>query len=541
MINIKFMKMEKPNLDSIISEIKEIEKDELKENKLEEQNEEMNPELKKLLKYSERIFEIAKNYESVYSFLEPMGVNLETGELRSFDEEFDDFLEKRKKDSNYCPSMLCPELEKIDTSRIDDNLKELKEIQKDASGENKYIEENVFWQIEPIITKINFLIEAKNENLEESFELSKQAYGDIDEGLCKNAINDYDETMDLLENVSPKSDLEKLLEENEFDAEDLKEFFELALRKGELEKDFKVVIEKGISNMSVSYGDLDHPYNVILIPENRIVNGAVLIRKLAHELTHVTAHTFSPKQGIYLGGKDSEPFTEAIAQKSEDEIMIDVLGEKEGKEFLKYRMDDYLFYVLAMEQVGKGFNFAQTYDYIFNKKYEELLSRNGYYETKNKKETSEIKEKSEDKAMKFSKRICWRIFRGFDSKEGGKYFTKDMIYYKGKMGLAEMEKEGVDKYLYMSRIDPALIPSLKKLGAYANEKGLSMAREAVKQIWQDKGWPVDYIKDKKWYEENTQMDRHWAYRKEFMNEDMTDVTDDKIREDMDEYFKNLEN
>ena len=116
-----------------------------------------------------------------------------------------------------------------------------------------------------------------------------------------------------------------------------------------------------------------------------------------------------------------------------------------------------------------------------------------------------------------------------------------MIYYKGKMGLAEMEKEGVDKYLYMSRIDPALIPSLKKLGAYANEKGLSMAREAVKQIWQDKGWPVDYIKDKKWYEENTQMDRHWAYRKEFMNEDMTDVTDDKIREDMDEYFKNLEN
>jgi len=84
-----------------------------------------------------------------------------------------------------------------------------------------------------------------------------------------------------------------------------------------------------------------------------------------------------------------------------------------------------------------------------------------------------------------------------------------------------MKEEGVDKYLYMSRVDPALIPHLKKLGAYTSEKGLSMAREAVKQIWQDKGWPVDYIKDKKWYEENTQMDRHWAYRKDHMNEDMT--------------------
>jgi len=48
------------------------------------------------------------------------------------------------------------------------------------------------------------------------------------------------------------------------------------------------------------------------------------------------------------------------------------------------------------------------------------------------------------------------------------------------------------------------------------------------------------IRNKKWYEENTQMDRHWAYRKEFMSEDMTDVTEDKKREEMDDYFKKLE-
>lgn len=398
---------------------------------------------------------------------------------------------------------------------------ELEKIKEDVLKENEHIKEVVFGQIEPIKTKIDFLIESKNRNLEKSFELGKQSYGDIDKELYEKAYNDYDQTIELLKNIPPKSALEKLLEENEFDAEDIKNFFEIALKKGGLENDFKVVIEKGISSMSVSYGERGHDYNVVLIPENRVVNGVALLRNLAHELTHVITHTFSPKQGIYLGGRDSEPFTEAIAQKSEGEIMTNVLGEEDGEKFLEYQTDNSLYYILAMEQVKDGSNFAQTYDYIFDKKYEELLLRNSYDKAKNEKESLEIKEKSKDKAVQFSRNICRRIFRGFDSEESGKYFTKDMIYYKGKMGLTEMEKEGVDKYLYMSRIDPALIPSLKKLGAYASEKGLDMAREAVKQVWKDEGWAVDYIKDKKWYEENTQMDRHWAYRKDHMNEDMT--------------------
>ena len=474
-----------------------------------------------MLEYSERIFEIAKNYESVYSYLEPTGVDPDTEEPRSFDKEFEDFLERRKEDPDCCLSMCYPELEKIDIEKLNNDLNDLEEMKEDALKENEHIEEVVFGQIEPIKTKINFLIESKNRNLEESFELGKQSYGDIDEELCKNAHDDYDKTMELLENIPPKGDLEKMLEKNEFDAEDLKEFFELALKKDGLEKDFKVVIEKGINNMSVSYGDPDHPYNVILIPENRVVNGIALLQKLAHELTHVVAHTFSPKQGIYLGGRDSEPFTEAIAQKSENEIMMNVLGEEDGKKFLEYQTDNLLYYVLAMEQVENGSNFAQAYDYIFDKKYKELLLRNGYDKAENEKESSKIKEKSEDKAMKFSRNICRRIFRGFNPKKGGKCFTKDGIYHRGKKELAKMEKEGVDEYLYMARIDPELIPALKKLGAFVNKQGLYMAREAVKQIWKDKGWPVDYIKDKKWYEENTQMDRHWAYRKDFMNDDMT--------------------
>ncbi|MDF1498736.1 MAG: hypothetical protein P1P85_05315 [Patescibacteria group bacterium] len=46
---------------------------------------------------------------------------------------------------------------------------------------------------------------------------------------------------------------------------------------------------------------------------------------------------------------------------------------------------------------------------------------------------------------------------------------------------------------------------------------------------------MDYIKDKEWYEKNTQMDRHWAYRQKFMNKDMTDLAESKTWKDIDNY------
>lgn len=115
------MTFENPNLNPPIAENKN------SEDKTEKQgiNEsEINPELEKLREYSEIIFEVARDYESAYSYLEPMGIDSETGEPKSFDEEFEDFLEKRKTDPDYCPSFYYAELEKLDIGELKEEPKE---------------------------------------------------------------------------------------------------------------------------------------------------------------------------------------------------------------------------------------------------------------------------------------------------------------------------------------------------------------------------------------------------------------------------------
>lgn len=399
---------------------------------------------------------------------------------------------------------------------------------------NEDIKKVVSEQIAPIKSKIQMLINEKkahfeNGDLEKAFKDGIKSYGNIDEELCKKAHKQEKENLEILRNKPLKSELEKKLEENKFDAEDLKEYIEFALRKGGLENDFKVVIEEGINNINVTYKAPRHSYNVVLIPKDKVVNGIELPQKLAHEITHVISHTFSPKQGIYLGGRESEIYTEGIAQINEDEITKDVLGGEEGEKYVKNTVDSSFYYILAMEKAKKGSNFAQVYDYIYEKKYEENLIKNKYHllSEREEKEAKKIEEKSKTGAMSFSKNVCRRIFRGFNPKEGGKYFTKDMVYFKGKIAAQKMKEKGEDKYLYMSRIDPILIPSLKKLGAYASEKGLELARSAVKNIWKEKGWVVDYHENKKWFDDNVQTDRHWAYAKEFLDKDLKEMKSDK--------------
>ncbi len=341
------------------------------------------------------------------------------------------------------------------------------------------------------------LIDAKkahfgNGDMDLVFKDGIDAYSDIDPELCEVAHKKEAEDLKILKNSLKKGDLEKKLEKYEFNAEDIKEIMEFAIRKGGLENEFKVVIEKGIESINVTYKAPGHPYNVVLVPEGRKINGVDLPQTIAHEITHVISHSFSPRQGIYLGGRESEIYTEGIAQINGDEIMKDVLGEEDGRRYIENNVDGSFYYILAMEKAKEGSNFAEVYNYIFEKKYKENLLKNGYdfLEDKEGAEAKKIKENSEDKAKTSAMNICRRIFRGFNPKEGGRYFTKDMVYFKGKIAAQKMNEAGEDRYLYMSRTDPVLIPSLEKLGAYASEKGLELARSAVKNIWKEKGWVV---------------------------------------------------
>ena len=233
-------------------------------------------------------------------------------------------------------------------------------------------------------------------------------------------------------------------------------------------------------------------------------------------------------------GKGWNTVNEGIAMKSEREIKKEIFDDLDPS--FQYNSNK-IYFVLAMEKVKSGWNFAKVFKYLYDLNYKEELCNREYYDLKNKYENSDSKDsdledriadlekESKLKAIDSVKKICLRVFRGFDPKQGKMYFPKDKIYFEGEVQAFEMEKtesgQRLEEYLRLSKVDPKFVPYLIKMNAYVDKKGLQMAKDVANQIWKDKGWAVDYIKDKGFYDKHTQKDRHWAYRKEFMNKNMT--------------------
>ena len=535
------MKTEQPKLETTISEIKkaeakkevgdvleDIEKETVAEavesetgdlsadeTELALEKMEINQEAKerkeareRLIEYSKEIYEIGKDYEMVYSHFEPKGA-----EGRNFDQEIDLFLEKRKEDNDYKPTFTYPEMDKIDIQELENNIANLESIEKNVENEtNESVRNIILETISVMKAKINILVEIKKENPKEAFENAKIAYGDIDDQLCQKAEECYKEKIEFLkekrEKGIVKSDLEKALEENRFNAEDIKKYFDLALDKGNLRyNNLEVVIDERATLIDVRPSDSNYDHPVIVIPPNREVDGIKLVQLIAHEIgCHVVQNNYNHKLGLegLSFGKDWETAQEGFTVRSEAEIKKVMFGDS----VVDFKYDvDRAYFILAMEKIKKGADIGEVYDHIFGLKKEEFLAEGG------------DEEKNEEKASEETKMILRRVTRGLYPY----YFPKDMAYFKGELMALEIEKEGIDQYPRQSRVDPALVPDMIKLGVYPKSyiygKGLEMAKDVAKQIWQDKGWAVDYIKDKPWYDENTRMDRHWAYRKEFMNED----------------------
>ncbi|MEA1936811.1 MAG: DUF1704 domain-containing protein [Patescibacteria group bacterium] len=535
------MKNEQSKLETTISEIKDAEAEkEIKDVVIEDRNnvlseilgiaeenisgleidleEKEKSETKELLfEYTEKIYDITKNYRAVYTYLDGVDTKI------------------------------------INIEELKIAINDLEEIRDEAQNKNKQIGNIISEIISPEKAKIQLLLEFKKGNSEGVFENGKIAYGDIDEELCEKVHNIYDEKLEFLDNknklfkeidndnseealkylkltckytdefsiennddwykekleIIKKDNTEERLKKSKFNAEDIKNYFEIALIKGELKSvGYKVIIDSATDSIGVYRKHPKYDGPVILIPKNREVDGIELLKLIAHEIgSHITSGFYSNKQGLGAVslGRSWEIYNEGIAKINEVEIKKEILGNS----YLDFKINSSPFYILAMERIKNGGDFDETYKYIFGLAKKQLLAE------------GEDNLESERNAREISEKICRRVFRGFDKKEKGKYFTKDLSYLVGELGVQEMKKIRVDKYLYLSKVDPELISHLIKMGVYTYEKGLQITKDVAKQIWEDKGWSVDYLKDKKWYEENTQMDRHWSYRKDFMNEDMT--------------------
>ena len=468
----------------------------------------------KLIKYIERIDKYGSNYINPYEYFEPSGTD-----GRTYDEEVDLFIEKRKEDKDYCPTFEYSGINDLNLKKLEKDKKNLVDLKEELELEtNKSLKIICIDAIENIENKIGLLESIKDKDYSKAFEYAVESYGDIDNELCVIAEQVYKKSIiekKVIEekNISredqKKIDMREKLEKAEFDAEDYKNYFEILIKNAGFEKyGWEVIItsEKKLPSVMGSSKDYDHP--VILIPEKynkEKIDGLQFIAHINHEWTHIITQTYNIENGFggVSFGADYETYTEGLGKLAEKEIedkLIDLSIIDKEKEKPEIGADPY--YILGMRKVKEGADFGQLFDYLMKLKTEELKA----------KKESDI----ENKAMERVKIYCRRIFRGFDTKEGGNYFPKDKAYLEGEIGAEKMRKEGLIDYLYKSKVDPALVPYFTKLGIYTLDKGLRDIRKVFIKIFRDKNWLSDYILDKEYFNENTMKDRDWAYKRQFL-------------------------
>ncbi|NOQ68179.1 DUF1704 domain-containing protein [Patescibacteria group bacterium] len=469
------MKIEK-RIESIILEIKKAEK--------EVNSKKINLyQKKKLIKRLTEINKVGSNYEMIYNYFEPSGANGKT-----FEKEFNLFLDARDKESKnkknkYCPVFTYPKLKKISVKKIERDIKKLENIEgKARKGKNEDVEIVVCKVVENYIAKINILIELKKGNLEKAFDNVKIAYGDIDEELVKNAEKCYKEKIKFLSRFRRKYN--KKIKENKFlekiylNDKEIKEYFEIALEKAKLEKgNIKVIITKDVRAIDVRYNDFKYKHPVVLVPKGRRVCVLKIYELITHEIgAHAISNFYNDKLGLkgLSIGKNWETVHEGIALLNEVELRKKILGVPE------FKIKALPFFILSMDKAKRGCNFAEIYDYIYNLKYKEERARGNNIKI------------SKKEAIFRAKSTCRRIFRGFNPKNNGKigmYFSKDLSYFKGEIEAKKMKEASVDKYIYMSKVDPELIPNLLRLGIYKNcsiyEKEINETKNVAIQIWEE--------------------------------------------------------
>ncbi len=419
----------------------------------------------KLVEYAERINDVGKIYQNAYEFFEPQGA-----EGRDYSEEFDLFIEKRKDNPEHCPSFEYPEIEKLDLNKINEDKEALIDISKDIEKEkNDSLKTICNTLIHDIESKIKLLESMKEKDFDSAFIYATEAYGDISDELVKFAEKVYEKKE---QKESPeKEKIKKQLKSAIFEPEDFKNYFEMLIKKAGFDKDgWEVIITskvKAIDPRAVSK-EYDHP--VVFVPEkrNQEADGLKFFKLMNHEFIHIITQTYNRRNGFggMSFGSDYETFSEGIVKMGEKDAEEEIFEEK----YDDSKVDSHPYYVLGMKKVKDGANFPQTFDYLV-----------GLYK-KELEEEGINKDEINDKAIKKIKAVCRRIFRGFDPKEGGRYFPKDKAYLQGEAEAGKMKKEGVVDYLYQSKVDPKIIPYLIKMDGYTKKEGLKKARELVIQI-----------------------------------------------------------
>lgn len=433
-------------------------------------------DLGELMEYAKEIDRLTDKF-SILQSIEPKGEN-----GRAYDEEFGEFYKKiksnlseekdlsREEYEKMCPAFIYPVRDKINLKELEEAEIKLVQLKRQAENlKNDNTKTIVSDLLKMGVNKIKFHEYFVKGDSDKAFEQAKLYYGDISDELCTKAKNTYENKLEYLKKRPKKSDLEKKLEDSEFNAQEIKTYFELALVKAGLkDSGYEVAIDDSVTNIRVSEKTAKYDHGVILIPPNKKASGMEILELCSYEIgRHVTTNYFHQKNGFRGSmGEGWDTINEGVSKRSERDVRKEVLKDS----FNDFEIDAAPYYILAMEKIRgeknnkgeyeNGCNFAQVFKYIYKLSLEENLCDSGYYRFKDEIEAAKgeeresletklakIKERCDKKAVDLSKKTCLRTFKGFDPKTGGKYLPKDKIYFDGETQLSDLENAGsVEKY-----------------------------------------------------------------------------------------------
>ncbi len=422
-----------------------------------EQVEDKSIEIPESREETERFFELDKRWsrelEPIISGLEMTALIGPKGkEGRNTDVERDEFFKSLEDpSSNYSPTFSYPHLGKYRFDQIEQSLRELKEKIKKEEGErtiNRLYQHKVNIELARVGLCKN-IIEGKDKN---TFRYAKFMYGQVTDELYQKAQERYQEMLkeaksEKKEEASPYKNLDK----KTYRPEEIKKYFNLALKEYGFDKIWKAELSKKARAITVRQRGKE-VYKILIPSERAKTDVVTLVALIAHEIeTHVLRAENGRLSGLeILKGNinldRSEYIEEGLAMLRERLVIKEIFNRKTRKALP--------WYALAMKKIKEGTNFRETFLDIYSKR-KTLLLKRGQDETK-----------AERLAKRQSWVTCRRIFRGMTSliSKEGYYMPMDISYLAGEAEVEEIIEKGYGKYLEVGKTNIRNLPDLVALG-----------------------------------------------------------------------------
>lgn len=464
----------------------------------------------RILNYIEKIEE--KKLGDYLKIMEPEGSN-----GRSFAEELDFYEKARENGMDYEVTFSYPYINDIYNSDYAENIKVVSEnidiIKEELLAEtNDSIKSMLLESVSVLEAKLKHILSIKDWNrvqgdianknnlgedlegllkekyqIEENcFEYLTRIYGDIDDSLVGRAQEANRNKLLDLETKQDKSELEKVLISNRFDAPETVWEFNNFFQKAGLDNCLAIIDDKNKNCSTVVNSSKHEGRTVVKIPPDYDVNGLRLLQLIYHESWHAITGEYQSRElglGSLKFGSNADAAKEGLAVLGEIEVTNNILG------YEKMKNKAHPYYIMAMEEIKKRtdegkeeINPGVIYDFVLKTIREDFTDR-GYDEKQVKKQ---------------AQGITRRVFRGVPGNRH--YNPKDSIYFKGEEIAKTLRDAGFLKYIEQAYVDPDLIPIFLEIGIYkhsnVSDRMIGACRKVMGDIIKQENWQEKFLEDR---------------------------------------------